>query len=414
MGYDVVIVGASVAGCSAAIHYGRAGLRVAVLERARDAAAYKALCGHFILGGAGPALERLGLWDRLLAEGAATAVPSMWTGEGWVVPGPGVPRAISIRRKVLDPLLRDVAASTPGVELHLGHVVRQLVTERGGVRGVVAETADGERRHFEGTLVVGADGHRSPVGTLAGARTSTVENARFLYWAYYRDVELRSPGDAAVWFVDPDVAVAVPADDGLTLVGAFPTKARLAEFEADRLGALERLVAGLPDAPALGGAGPVSRVIGTSDHPMVRRDPVPRPGLALIGDAATSSDPVPAVGCGWALRSAEWLADATIPALQGRGSIAAGLRTYRRARRFLDGHDRLLRADARGREPNPMQLALRRAALLDEETARRFGRFAMRADPVSGLLNPRTLGRAAWIAHRHRSQPVAAPVASAP
>jgi len=39
------------------------------------------------------------------------------------------------------------------------------------------------------------------------------------------------------------------------------------------------------------------------------------PGMALVGDAALAIDPLWGVGCGWALQSAEWLADSVAPAL---------------------------------------------------------------------------------------------------
>jgi 2-polyprenyl-6-methoxyphenol hydroxylase-like FAD-dependent oxidoreductase len=400
MQYDVAIVGASLAGCSAAIHYGRAGLRVALIERQRSIDAYKALCGHFILGGAGPTLQRLGLWDRMVEAGAATSVPAIWTGTDWVRPGPDVPPAISLRRHRLDPMIRELAASTPGVELLMGHTVTGLVEHGRRIEGVVARPADGGEVTVPARLVVGADGHRSRVAELAGVRTTQADNARFLFWGYYRGVRLGAPGRAAIWFVDPDVAVAVPTDDDLYLLGAFPAKARLAEFEADRLGALEAFLAALPGGPDLAGVERASKAVGTSDYPLVRRSPTPRPGLALVGDAATASDPVPAVGCCWAFRSAEWLADATIPALQAHRRPGPALREYRRRHRFIDRHDRLIRADARGRSPNPIQRVLRQAAIHDEEVAARLGRFSMRAVPVWGLVNPRTIARAVRVARR--------------
>ena len=176
----------------------------------------------------------------------------------------------------------------------------------------------------------------------------------------------------------------------MTLLGAFPAKGRLGDFDDHRLDAIEQFFSQLPDAPDLTDAARASKAIGTSDYPMVRRHPTPRPGLALIGDAATSSDPVPAVGCGWAFRSAEFLADSVIPAFDGRTSMRAALRAYRRKHRFIDGHDRLLRTDARGHGPNPVQRAIRRAALHDDDIATRLGRFGMRADAASALVNPRT------------------------
>jgi 2-polyprenyl-6-methoxyphenol hydroxylase-like FAD-dependent oxidoreductase len=235
MDYDVAIVGGSVAGSSAAIHYGRAGLRVALIERSRSMEAYKALCGHYILGGTRPALERLGLWDRMIADGAATLAPAIWTGAGWVAPPPDVPEAISLRRSRLDPLLRELAAKTPGVDLLMGHTVTALMDRGRRVAGVVAH-CDGHDVEIGARLMVGADGHRSRVAELAGVEPRSTPNARFLFWGYYRGVRLRSPGQAALWLVDPHVAVAVPTDDDLMLLGAFPTKERVDEFAGDRLG----------------------------------------------------------------------------------------------------------------------------------------------------------------------------------
>ncbi|WP_219415237.1 NAD(P)/FAD-dependent oxidoreductase [Pseudonocardia nigra] len=153
-------------------------------------------------------------------------------------------------------------------------------------------------------------------------------------------------------------------------------------------------------------------MIGTADHPIVRRDPLPRPGLALIGDAAMVGDPVPAVGCGWAFRSAEWLADATAAALRDGASDAAlqrALRGYRRAHRFAERHDRLDRDEARAQPPNPVQRAIRTAAVHDPWVARRVYRFAMRAAPVTELLNPAVVARSAWVARRAPAPPAPRP-----
>jgi 2-polyprenyl-6-methoxyphenol hydroxylase-like FAD-dependent oxidoreductase len=52
--HDVAIVGASIAGCTAAILFARNGARVALIEREGDPAAYKKICTHFIQPGATP------------------------------------------------------------------------------------------------------------------------------------------------------------------------------------------------------------------------------------------------------------------------------------------------------------------------------------------------------------------------
>jgi len=53
-------------------------------------------------------------------------------------------------------------------------------------------------------------------------------------------------------------------------------------------------------------------VIGLVDYENTWRHRPP-PGLAFVGDAAVSGDPLFVVGCGWALQEAEWLADAIAP-----------------------------------------------------------------------------------------------------
>ena len=56
--YDVAIDGVSIAGCAAAIFFGRAGARVALIERDRDPAGYKKLCTHYIQASATPDLGK--------------------------------------------------------------------------------------------------------------------------------------------------------------------------------------------------------------------------------------------------------------------------------------------------------------------------------------------------------------------
>jgi menaquinone-9 beta-reductase len=399
--YDVVVVGASIAGCTAAILYGRAGLRVALVERNRRRGAYKAMCGHVILGGTHEVLQRTGLRDEMLRAGAAPFRFEMWNGRAWVHTE-DTPPAISLRRSVLDPLLRRLAAATAGVDLLLGHTVDGLVPGRGGrIEGVTA-TGEGSGRELRGRLVVAADGHRSAVARLAGVKESVAPNERFLYWSYYDGLRPSTDADVAdrllrarAWFVGPDVAVMVPTDEGLTLVGVFATKSRLDQF-GDRSAGLETFVGSLPDAPDLARGTRVSKVIGTSDYPFVRRHPTPCRGLALIGDAATASDPVPAVGCGWAFRTADWLATSTAPALLSgdERDLRRGLRQYRRNRAIVDRYDRLARTDAKGRPFNPVQRALFDAAEHDADVAGRLARFAARSVPPSHLLNPATVLRA--------------------
>ena len=273
MGYDAIIVGAGIAGCTAAVILGRAGLRVALVEKHRRAETYKALCGHFILGGAEQTLQRTGFWDQMADRGAPILRTSAWSESGWTIaPDDSAPSCISLPRRDLDPMLRDIAASTPGVDLLLGHAVTALTERLGAVAGVRVTTAEGTDQELTGRVVIGADGVNSAVARLAGVPARMSPNGRFMYWAYYEGVGLPSRDLSKIWLLDPDVVVAFPTAGGLTQLGSFPSKARLSEFRESPGEAIERSVRAVPDAPELSGATRISKVIGTTDYPCVRRD----------------------------------------------------------------------------------------------------------------------------------------------
>src|ERR1700710_692520 len=122
--YDAVIVGGSLAGCAAAMMLGRAGARVAVLEKSPDPAAFKRICSHFIQASAVPTLERLGLVESMMAAGALRPRLNTRTSWGWIEPLPErAARGVNLRRSKLDPMAREMASATPGVEVMLGQTV---------------------------------------------------------------------------------------------------------------------------------------------------------------------------------------------------------------------------------------------------------------------------------------------------
>ena len=57
--FEAVVVGASVAGCTAARLFAQRGARVALVERRPDVDAYKTVCTHYIQPSATPTIEKL-------------------------------------------------------------------------------------------------------------------------------------------------------------------------------------------------------------------------------------------------------------------------------------------------------------------------------------------------------------------
>jgi 2-polyprenyl-6-methoxyphenol hydroxylase-like FAD-dependent oxidoreductase len=396
--YDAIVVGASLAGCAAATLLGRQGARVALVEKQPDPAAFKRVCSHLIQASAVPTLERLGLLGPIQAAGGVRSRIHARTPWGWIQADPArAGYGVNLRREVLDPLVREAAAATPGVELMLGQAAQRLLREDGTVRGVVVGARDGAETELRARLTVGADGRDSRVAELSGVAAKTLPHKRFAYGAYFEGAAPAESPDAWTWMLNPQFAAAFPTDQGLTMYVAMPTKDRLPEFRRDPAAALIEFVAAVPEPPPIRAGRMVGPLVGKLEMPNRVRVPA-APGLALIGDAALATDPLFGVGCGWALQSAEWLADSVGPALRGAEPLAGGLARYRRRhRRELRGHAFFINDYATGRRFNPIERAMMAAAVSDPEVAAVFDAYATRQIKPSRMiaaLTPRTIAAA--------------------
>jgi len=393
--YDVAIVGASTAGCTAARLFALRGARVALIERRPALDAYKTVCTHYIQSSATPTIERLGLAPALERRGAVHNSVDLWTRDsGWIpLADVGAPYGYSITRRSLDPILRKLAAETPGVDLIAGWTaVGLLGGERPG--GVEIEDPGHDRRRVNARLVVAADGRDAKIAHLARVPGRVKPHRRFFYWAYWRGlrpVTTRSK----MWLLDPDAAYTFPNEDDLTLLLLAPHRDRLPEFQSDLQAAYRRMADALPDGPDLSEATQESKLLGKLELPNVFR-PAARPGLAFVGDAALAADPLWGVGCGWAFQSAEWLVEETAQALDGGEDLDRALQRYRRVhRRRLLPHYLVISDIASGRRINPIERRLYRAAARDPVVRRAFEQVGSRRRSPASVLHPRLLARIA-------------------
>src|SRR5262245_47157215 len=161
---DVLIAGGGVAGSSLAILLGRAGLRVALFER--DRFPREKPCGEGIMPAGVAVLDRLGLTAavggvplsgvRYHFRGTTATGPFPSTG-GAAATGPAQ------RRAVLDRVLFEAAAATPGVSARTLAVVQGPIIERGRVSGLVVNGTE-----LRAPLTVAADGARSALRRALG------------------------------------------------------------------------------------------------------------------------------------------------------------------------------------------------------------------------------------------------------
>ena len=128
--YDVAIVGASIAGTTCAKLMARQGLKVLMIDRKRSSSDFKMVCTTFIQRSALPVIHKLGLKERLEAEGAIRNNAEFWTEYGWIRDSgareSGMEHGYSIRREILDPILMSMVAEEPNVTTVLGSTLSGL------------------------------------------------------------------------------------------------------------------------------------------------------------------------------------------------------------------------------------------------------------------------------------------------
>jgi menaquinone-9 beta-reductase len=407
--FDVVVVGASLAGCATAILMARAGAKVVLVERQAHIEAYKHLCTHFIQASALPVMRRMGL-DKLIEQaGGVRNDAEFHTPYGWVGGSPGLQadgqplHGYNIRRSRLDPMLRELAANTPGVSLMTGLSAKALIERDGHIVGIEASGPAGTVS-LEARLVVAADGRNSEMARLAGVKPRTSPNQRHGVLQALRGVDLTRGTRSQMWMTGPEVAYVFPNEDGVSIVAWMAPKGSLNLPRTDLLEALKARIRSLPDAPRLLQAEPVGELLAVKDFPNQWRPPVVR-GMALVGDAATSLDYLQGIGCGWALQSAEWLADTVVTDLLARRDLAPGLKAYARTHSNIIGAHRFFINDFAGRLWfNGMEKLLYAAGAKDADFARRMMRVGTRLESPLSLVSPGALLRAVWINLRHGKQ----------
>jgi flavin-dependent dehydrogenase len=331
--WDVVVVGARVAGASAALLLARAGMRVLCLDRARYGS--DTLSTHALMRAGTLQLQRWGLLDRLVAAGTPPVRRTSFhygadTVSVSIRPVAGVDALYAPRRTLLDAVLAD-AAIEAGAELRFGTAVVGLLRDGAGrVTGVVTRDRDGAIRPERAGLVIGADGVRSLVAqdVAAPVETATRSASAFLY-GYWAGL----PVDGYEWFYQPGLSAgAVPTNDGLTCLFVGTTEDRAAGLVARGTAyAFERLAERSAVAPRLAGAERVGALRYARGVPGYLRRSW-GDGWALLGDAGYWKDPLSTHGITDALRDAELLARAVLSAPEPGPAQLDALAAYQSVR----------------------------------------------------------------------------------
>ncbi len=318
--YDVIVVGARCAGSTLAALLARRGIRVAVVERASFP--QDTLSSHIFETDALAFLDRLGLIEELRATGAPlvnrteTRVEDVSLSMDLPLRPGDVGGMASVRRSLLDQILAR-SAEASGAELHTPATVTALLEDGGRVTGVRVSERDRETQ-LHARLVVGADGRRSTVASIANARRyNLTPNQRLAYWAYFEGADMGSRPTFLTHRWGARFVLAIPTDSGLYQVLAWPEMSELRDFRADPERALLAHVRACePIADALSGATQVGKTMGAVRWEGYFRQ-ASGSGWVLAGDAGHFKSPAPGRGIGDAFIQADGLAKAIPDALAG-------------------------------------------------------------------------------------------------
>jgi flavin-dependent dehydrogenase len=336
--YDVIVVGARCAGATTAMLLARKGHRVLLVDRSTFPSDLR-LSTHLVWQPGIAALKRWGLLDELVASGCpamTTAVLDVgpFTVTGTIPAADGVREAYAPRRMVLDTILVNAAVEA-GVELWDGCTVDELLTDDGSapgprVRGIRGHLQSGRTVSATATVVVGADGMRSPTAERVAAPTylerPTRQGTYFTYWSGL-------PNRVNTLYPRPyRSVVTIPTNDDLTLVAVNWAIDDYRAVRHDIEGHYHRTVAEVaPElAEQLRTGRREERWIGAAVPSWFRRPY--GPGWALVGDAGYLKDPCTAQGITDAFHHAELLADALDDGLLRRRPLHDALADYERRR----------------------------------------------------------------------------------
>ena len=333
-----MIAGAGPAGAASACRLARAGLRVALVDRAefpRDK-----ICSEYMSPEGVRHLAALGALETVeRAGGQAISGTTVHAPRGSRLTGlfaraghaPFRTTGLSVPRRLLDHALVE-AATRAGATLFQRATVRGVLRQQGHIAGLALLDAHGSRRELRARVSIGADGLRSVVAKALGARRHGPLR-RFALVAHLADVA--GLADQAEMHVAAQGYVGLnPLGGGLTNVALVLPQERMPAAR----GRVTRFF--FDELARFAGVGPRLRPAGLRREVLVtgpfaaRATRVIGSGALLVGDAADFFDPFTGEGICAALRGAELAEPVVLAALDRPGPVTADrLRPYLRARR---------------------------------------------------------------------------------
>ncbi len=335
--YDVIVIGARVAGAPTAMLLSRKGYKVLLVDRSSFPS--DTLSTHQVQLRGVAVLNRWGLLDKIINTNCPPiSHTSFITGKyilnGKFPPLDGVDAILCPRRILLDKILVDAAVGA-GVELREDFLVTGLTLDGKTVNGIRGHSKssgfnNGISQQETARLVIGADGKHSQVAKEVNAQEyHTKPVLTCAYYSYWEGIEMNA---GEMYLQDQGVVGVWPTNDSLTLIYTAYPITKFQEVRKNIEASFWESIDALPKlAERVHNGHMAERFYGTADLPAFYRRPY-GPGWALVGDSGLSMDPVTGQGIGNAFRDAERMTAAIDAAFTGKESFETAFTEYERLR----------------------------------------------------------------------------------
>lgn len=328
--YDVIVVGARVAGSMTAALLGEYGHKVLLLDRARFPS--DTLSTHFFRAPALKAFQRAGVFDRV--QGAAPHLAETFTdveGHTWndrVEEDDGIDYLMCLRRITLDAILTERVQEVANVEFRQGARFTDLIRENGAATG--AKWMDQEGEHAAtARAIVGADGFYSQVAKLVDPEVEEFEPVqRAMYYTYFEGLRPRENPAAEFYFRGDHLVYVFPTDGELTLIAISVPISEFDRYRKDSRHEMMSMLESLPGlAPRLKSAEIAAPIKGAGNIPCYQRVPYGE-GWALVGDSGQVFDPWSGQGIDHASQHAVMLAELLHEYFEGKKQWGEAMSEY--------------------------------------------------------------------------------------
>jgi menaquinone-9 beta-reductase len=336
--FDLIIVGAGPAGCSAALYAARAGLKTLLLEKERFPR--DKICGDALSGKSITILRDLGLLEKVASLPGASIQAVTFSSPDHVsfsidLDHTGLKKGIKgfvVRRKIFDALLYGEVRQT-GVHCLEGFTVIDLLMKDGYVQGVRGVRHDStETIEFRSPLILGADGFKSVVAQKTGLYHHDPDHWVVALRCYYKNVQ-DCTDRIELHFIEeviPGYFWIFPVDSGYANVGIGMLHSAIKKHNADLRQMLQQAVSSSYFKQRFAAAELEEKPVGWNlpVGSLHRRNY--GNGFLLLGDAAGLIDPFTGEGIGNALYSGKYAIETAQAALDSKNYSAEFLSAYDR------------------------------------------------------------------------------------